>query len=319
MEQWPENGVMYFQVGCEVINTGFLITGTYLFYIGIEISHPVYAVLFCNLITALLSSVINVVITPLMGTALYTPITNTINVACWYFHCCCWCVVSVLRYNYIINKEWLEQSWPDNKTLRMFSLVTVFVMFFSGESIMLSAAIYFGFPKIRVMHFSVLAKAICLALYCGVYMFQILSSCYFCILILRKRGELGHNSVNVEESSPVSFTDASAQFMASGDVRINPAIMEQEALKQKNKEIDSAITSLKTNLIFSLGLVLVAVSTTVFSSEVLAVLFSLLKGQSPVWTAFFNFLKVQELVSLTYTEMTSTLIESRLFKILKCK
>jgi hypothetical protein len=28
---------------------------------------------------------------------------------------------------------------------------------------------------------------------------------------------------------------------------------------------------------------------------------------------------VQELVSLTYTEMTSTLMESRLFKILKCK
>jgi hypothetical protein len=136
---------------------------------------------------------------------------------------------------------------------------------------------------------------------------------------LRKRGKLGQSTVNVEERNQVSFTDASAQFMASGNVRINSVIFEQEALQQKNKEIESAITSLKTNLIFSLCLALGSLFMMIFPSEVLAVLFSILKGQSPVWTTIFNFLKVQELVSLTFKEVTSTLIESSIFKFLKCK
>jgi hypothetical protein len=314
----PDPSVMYFQVGCEVFNTAFLVTGSYLFYYGIEISHPVYAVLFCNLITAMLTSVINTFVTPLLGNALYTRITNSINVACLYFHCCCWCIVSVLRYNYIINQEWLEQNWPNNK-LKMFSLIAVFVLFFSGQSIMLSTAFLLGFPQIRFIQFSSYAKTICLTVYCGAYIVQIFASCYCYILILRKRGKLGHSTVGVEERNPVSFTDASAQFMASGDVRINPLIIEQEALKQCRKEIDSAITSLKTNLIISLCLALVALFMMVFSSEVLLVLFSLLKGQSPVWTTFFNFQKVQNLVILTFEEVKATLTEKGLVKILKCK
>jgi hypothetical protein len=317
--QTADPSVMYFQVSCEVFNTAFLSAGSFLFYYGIEITHPVYAVLFCNLITALVTSVINTLVTPMLRSTLYTPITNSINVACWYFHCCCWCIVSVLRYNYIINQEWLEQRWPDSKKLRIFSLASVFVMFFSGQSMMMYSAIFFGFPQIRFIEFTAHAKAFCLALYTGVYFFQIFASCYCYFLILRKRGKMGHNTVSVVDRNPVSFTAASVQFMASGDATLDSVLNEQQALKQQRKEIDSAITSLKTNLIFTLCLALVALFMVLFSSELLAVLFSLLKGQSPVWTTFFNFLKVQNLVSLTFEEAISTFRKLSLLKVFKCR
>jgi hypothetical protein len=225
----------------------------------------------------------------------------------------------VLRYNYIINQEWLEQRWPDSKKLRIFSLASVFVMFFSGQSMMMYSAIFFGFPQIRFIEFTAHAKAFCLALYTGVYFFQIFASCYCYFLILRKRGKMGHNTVSVVDRNPVSFTAASVQFMASGDATLDSVLNEQQALKQQRKEIDSAITSLKTNLIFTLCLALVALFMVLFSSELLAVLFSLLKGQSPVWTTFFNFLKVQNLVSLTFEEAISTFRKLSLLKVFKCR
>jgi hypothetical protein len=130
---------------------------------------------------------------------------------------------------------------------------------------------------------------------------------------------MGHNTVSVVDRNPVSFTAASVQFMASGDATLDSVLNEQQALKQQRKEIDSAITSLKTNLIFTLCLALVALFMVLFSSELLAVLFSLLKGQSPVWTTFFNFLKVQNLVSLTFEEAISTFRKLSLLKVFKCR
>jgi hypothetical protein len=45
-------------IGLEFFNTTMLAACIYLIYFGIEISHPLYAVLFCNLVVALVSSFI---------------------------------------------------------------------------------------------------------------------------------------------------------------------------------------------------------------------------------------------------------------------
>jgi hypothetical protein len=56
--------ISYLPIILELSNIILLLTCTHLIYFGIEISHPVYAVLFSNLIVALISSFINSVIFP---------------------------------------------------------------------------------------------------------------------------------------------------------------------------------------------------------------------------------------------------------------
>jgi hypothetical protein len=176
---------------------------------------------------------------------------------------------------------------------------------------MFSAVIHFGFPQTRVMHFPMNAKAVCLALLSFNFLSLILVRCFFYMLILRKRGKLGHNSVNIEESIQVSVTDASAQFVANDNARTSSAIIDQEALMQQRKEIESAITSLKTNLIFSLTLFFLFIFGTLFSSDYLFLVFTLFTGQSPIWTTLFNFHKIKNLVSLTLEKIAFSLRQTK--------
>jgi hypothetical protein len=307
-----DTGTIYLQLGCETVNVGILTAGTYLMYIGIEINHPVYAVLFCNLSITLLFSFLNTVAISLLRNVLSISVSNAVNITSLLFHCCCWCVVSTLRYLFIIRKDWLEQTFPDQSRLRNLSILSVLTLFFSGASFMYAPVFYFGFPQTRVVHFPLYAKVVCLAVLSFDILSLIFASCYFYTLILRKRGKLGHSTVNVEERGPVSFTEASAQFTASGDVRITPVIIVQEELQQKKKEIESAIMSLKTNLIFILSLLFLFVCGTLFSSDFLFLVFTLFKGQSPVWITFFNFLKIQKLVSLTLEKLAFTLSQNKI-------
>jgi hypothetical protein len=46
-------GQFYFPIGLEVANTALLSGVVYLVYVGIEIRHPVYAILFANLVITL--------------------------------------------------------------------------------------------------------------------------------------------------------------------------------------------------------------------------------------------------------------------------
>jgi hypothetical protein len=54
-------------------------------YNGIEIEHPVFSVLFCNLIVAFVSSVVNVISYPFDKEIKYSTIINGNNVFAYYF------------------------------------------------------------------------------------------------------------------------------------------------------------------------------------------------------------------------------------------
>jgi hypothetical protein len=111
---------------------------------------------------------------------------------------------------------------------------------------------------------------------------------------LKKRGQIGCNAVGVNVEGSIFFTDASGSFDANSETDARLAMV-----KQWKQEIESAIVSLKTNLVLSVTLSMFLLLGVLFSMENLPVLFGFLKGQIPVWSTVFNFHKIQTLVSIS--------------------
>ena len=105
-----EPGLMI-QVACiipEYINILFLLIGLYGMYQGIEIVHPLYAILFLNLVVASLTSILNMVAFPILPIKQYFPLSNFMNTLSLYFQCTSWCLTSLLRYIYILHDDWIS-------------------------------------------------------------------------------------------------------------------------------------------------------------------------------------------------------------------
>ena len=107
-----EESSLQLLVMVESVNTIMLAVGLYLMYQGIEIGHPVYSILFSNLVSAFFSSLLNAWVIPFVKSYPYYILTNANSLSCLLLHSCFWCVLSVLRYMYIVNKAWLEQNSP---------------------------------------------------------------------------------------------------------------------------------------------------------------------------------------------------------------
>ena len=90
-------------VAPEFVNLIFLIIGIYGMQKGIEISHPLYAILFLNLITSLAVTLINISAFPFTQSEQYVIVSNSMNGSSLVFHCNCWCVTSIMRYLYIVH------------------------------------------------------------------------------------------------------------------------------------------------------------------------------------------------------------------------
>ncbi len=102
-------------VAPEFFNVIFLTVGVYTMYQGIEISHPLYAVLFLNLIVALAATITNMFIFMGLNSDQYVRISNAINGISLGFHCHCWCISSIIRYVYIIYDSWMESRVSNTK------------------------------------------------------------------------------------------------------------------------------------------------------------------------------------------------------------
>ena len=117
-EEEPENMNITFAFGellviPEFIDLNFLILGVIGMYHGIQITHPLYAVLFSNLIVPIIFSITNVVGYTLMPQMGYVILANTNNTICIFFHCTCWCVTSLIRYLYIVEPDKLHTLMPN--------------------------------------------------------------------------------------------------------------------------------------------------------------------------------------------------------------
>ena len=113
-----DNPTYILQIFCvmpEYINLFFLTCGLYGMYQGIEIAHPLYAVLFLNLIVPLISSLLDIAIFFFISTYKYIMFSNLMNGFSVFFHCTSWCVTSVLRFVYIIYGDWFNNWIPSQK------------------------------------------------------------------------------------------------------------------------------------------------------------------------------------------------------------
>jgi hypothetical protein len=200
-------------------------------YNGIEIEHPVFSVLFCNLIVAFVSSVVNVIAYPFEKEIKYSTIINGSNYFGLLFHCCCWLIVSLLRFAYIIHKEWLFTKFPDQKTLNRSAVASVFCSYLVCLLVVTIVGVLCGWPRLKVFEMPMPQKAISVGTLLGIYILLICSSCFFYLLILRKRGnnKVGNNisAMEVKYSDSEMMTDQFGNVWI-GDSHTNDAFNQDE-------------------------------------------------------------------------------------------
>jgi hypothetical protein len=97
----------------EYLNLFFLFCGLYGMYQGIEIAHPLYAVLFLNLIVPLVATILDIIVYFFISSMRYIIFSNIINAVSLFFHCTSWCVTSGLRFVYIIYGDWFNNFIPN--------------------------------------------------------------------------------------------------------------------------------------------------------------------------------------------------------------
>ena len=93
----------------------FLFCGIYGMFQGIEIIHPLYTVLFLNLLVSLLSTVVNIAAFSFLSIEKYFMVTNVSNSQSIYFHCTSWCITSIIRYIYISHNDWIHKMIPSSR------------------------------------------------------------------------------------------------------------------------------------------------------------------------------------------------------------
>ena len=112
----------------ECLNLFFLISGVYGMYRGVEINHPLYAILFADMIVPMICSTINIFSFPFIPILKYVFTSNFSTVVCVIFHCSCWCVTSVIRYIYIVHESWLQRVLPNIRLQFCAAFVSTFLM-----------------------------------------------------------------------------------------------------------------------------------------------------------------------------------------------
>ena len=120
--QDPGLAISLFVITPEVASLGLLTLGLYGMYRGIEIQHPLYAVLFFNLVVAAASSLVNISAFLFISMDKYIRLSNLTNAVAVYFHGTCWFTTSVIRYLYIMHNDWLFAKVPKVKHQRTLAL-----------------------------------------------------------------------------------------------------------------------------------------------------------------------------------------------------
>ena len=114
----------------EFTNLTFLIIGVYTMYQGIEIYHPLYAILFVNLLIALSVTVVNISAFPFIHIEKYVMLSNSTNgFFSLLFHCNCWCICSIIRFIYMVHESWIHSRLPNPKLQCAIAIVITFATY----------------------------------------------------------------------------------------------------------------------------------------------------------------------------------------------
>ncbi len=144
-----------FQIAsADLLNVGVLVFGLFQFYRGIEIAHPVFKILFCNLFGSLVSSIIIVFVSPFITADKLISLVNSVNITYLMFHCCCWTVLSILRFIYLNHNNWLFVKYPESSTVSLFAILGIFLIYFFCLFFIIIIALLHGWPKVKVYEMS---------------------------------------------------------------------------------------------------------------------------------------------------------------------
>ena len=182
-----------------LINIAVLLILSCQMYFAIEVAHPIYSVLFFNLLITALSFLIDVSVFPFVKGFKYNTLVIGNNSMCWIFQCCCWCVLSVLRYIYLVHTEWVHTSFPDHRMLSAVAILAILLTFVFCFGNMIGTVMHFGWPQVRVFEMMQRQKVICISTFFLNYIGLIFLSCIFYFLILRRKGRAGVNSVSISQ------------------------------------------------------------------------------------------------------------------------
>ena len=113
----------------ECFSAFVLSLGIYGMYSGIEIRHPLYTILFINLLVPLFFTIVDLAAFPFISTEKFIVLTNTNHTLSLFFHCNSWCLTSILRYIYIVFNDWINQRVPNEKVLCAIACIFPFVSY----------------------------------------------------------------------------------------------------------------------------------------------------------------------------------------------
>jgi hypothetical protein len=198
----------------------------------VAIAHPVYAVLFCNLLITLVSSIIDVFIFPFITILKYTNLVSRNSIMCVLFHCCSWCILSVLRYQYIVNTKWVHEKFPNPKTICALAIFALFFIFIFTFGTVLGTLVLFGWPYKKFTDLTGKQRMAIDGTVLTTYFLLVGTSCFIYILILRKRGKLGINHVGILDKDSVLKNEAMESNCSSD--RLNKNNIKSTAMNQKS-------------------------------------------------------------------------------------
>jgi hypothetical protein len=182
---------------CDTLNIAALLCGICQMYLAIEIGHPVYATLFCNLISVLLSSTLEIVAIPFLEYIRVKTFVKNCTAFVVIFHACTWLVMSVLRYLYIVHNNWVHKTFPDARKLTVLSLCLTYCIYCITISTFLPLFFINKWPYIEVIEMEMTDRIACSITFLGSYICILGISSIFYTLILHQRGSIGKNCVGV--------------------------------------------------------------------------------------------------------------------------
>jgi hypothetical protein len=128
-----------------------LSSGLYGMYQGIEVQHPLYAILFINLIIPSVLSMVDilafVVIAPIEK---YIMLTNVNSCISTFFHFTCWCLSSIIRYIYMVHENKLHEVIPSMKRQCHIAIALAIIFSIALSAPLLGYAVYLGWYEIKI-------------------------------------------------------------------------------------------------------------------------------------------------------------------------
>ena len=138
---------LHVQMACilpEYVNFILLIVAVYGMYLGIEINHPLYAILFLDLVVALLFTLVNIFGFFVVKIEKFIVVSNASNGLSLFFHFTCWCLASCIRFVYIAHNDWIHRVIPSPKNQYYLAVFFAIICWLSLSAPLFLYGMYLG-------------------------------------------------------------------------------------------------------------------------------------------------------------------------------